>query len=347
MKTRVLITAVGAPPGFNALRALMPCEDIELFVSDANTYAPGLYRFPEIKSFIVPMALQENEYISALLKIVQEHRISVILPCLEDEILVLSKHLRAFREHGVSIPIPEFERLMLGVDKLLLNQIASDLGIPHPETFEIQNESDIKQLEKINFPAIIKPRISHGARGFCIVNDYSMLATKAVELREDYEEGIIVQELIPGQAGSILLCGLIFDHNHKLKVSFQSRSLKTMYPFGGPAIVGEPIQNPMILEWSKNIIEKIGMWRGPVNIEFMVNPKNNKPHVMDLNPRLWGYSSLPVFCGINFPYLCVQVALGNDIKECHDYEMGKVMIRSFDDFYVSKSELKKLIFQKE
>lgn len=337
-KIKVLITAVGAPPGYNAAKALGSCPGISIVPVDASEYAFGLYRFNGVHSYVVPPAKREDEYVQALLRIAKRERARVILPCLEDEILVLSKRKTQFSKAGISLPIPEYEQVIQGTDKFRLNQIAERLGIPHPKTREIKKPDDISKND-LSFPVILKPKISHGGRGFVQVANRAELAQRAEELLGQYP-ALVLQEFVPGREGSILLCGLLYDCEGRLKASFLSRSLRTLYSFGGPAMVGEPIEDSPIRDWSVRIVEAIGPWVGPVNLEFKLHESKKIPYLLELNPRLWGYGSLPVFCGINFPYLTVKVALRKAFRAQHRYDLDKVMIRAYEDFSVEQKELK-------
>ncbi len=38
-------------------------------------------------------------------------------------------------------------------------------------------------------------------------------------------------------------------------------------------------------------------------VEFKLDPRDNTPKLMEINPRFWGSLALAIESGVNFPYL--------------------------------------------
>jgi predicted ATP-grasp superfamily ATP-dependent carboligase len=58
-------------------------------------------------------------------------------------------------------------------------------------------------------------------------------------------------------------------------------------------------------------------------VEFKVDPRDGTPKLMEINPRFWGSLALAVAAGVNFPYLLLRMARGENFKPVEHYALGK------------------------
>jgi predicted ATP-grasp superfamily ATP-dependent carboligase len=57
-------------------------------------------------------------------------------------------------------------------------------------------------------------------------------------------------------------------------------------------------------------------------VEFKVDPRDNEPKLMELNPRFWGSLALAIQAGVDFPYLLYKMAMGEAFEPIVEYEVG-------------------------
>jgi len=340
-KKTILVTSVGAPPGLNTLRILSEVNNYNLIGVDADRYACGLY-LKNIKPYIIPLA-HEKQYIPALLDICKKEQVNVLLPCYENEILKISEYRSNFYEQKVNLLLPSHKTLLACCNKSKTIEQAKKARIPHPKTYLIQKKPEIKNVD-LDFPVVIKPCFGSGARDVSYPKNQNELFIDYQKLSETHKD-ILVQELIPGSSGTVYMCGLLYDNNHNLKASFLSRSLKTLYKTGGPGTVGEPVKNKEIIQLAKNLIQSFGDFSGPAGIEFKIDERDNVPKLMEINPRLWGYSRLSFVAGINIHKMTIQLALGEDVPEAYDYDTNKLLVRMYDDRVFDKEEIQQKVVQ--
>jgi len=345
-KIKVLVTAVGAPPGRNVVRALAEKKDINIIAAEHDSLIPVLYNRKETSAaYLLPKAEEESKFIGALTKIVKKEKIKVILPCIENEIFVLSKYKDYFLRKGIVIACPFYHNLKKLADKLLLSRLANKLKIPAPKTFLFSEF--IKNPQAFNYPAIIKPRIGYGAKNIRILDKLGSIKELAAKFRGE-ENKYVVQEYIPGSTGSIFMCGLLYTKDNKPYAEFLSRSIKTLYPIGGPAVCGESLRGfTRIRNYSKKLVESAGGWFGPLGVEYKVSDRDGIPYLMEVNPRFWGYGLLAVKSGLNFPYLAVMKAIGREVKIKQHYKSDTVLLRETNDIVIKRTELKKPANYKE
>ncbi len=326
----ILITAVGAPPGLNCCRALAEHGGYRLIGVENDPFASGLYQH-NIIPYLVPLASDEELYIEKLLEICHRESVNVIIPCLEEEIISLSRNRTVFERDNINMLVPEYNTLINATDKYLVSNVAGRAGVPCPET-RLLDEID---PAKSKFPLVVKPRISHGSRGLSYIHREEELRSL---MRKVPQSEFIAQEMIPGGRGSVYAAGFLYDRDHSVKASFFSRSLKTLYPDGGPAIVGEPVQEDILKLYGTRLLESLENWAGPALIEFKKDLNSGEFRLLEINPRLWGYGYLATACGINFPHLLAQMALGNDVPEMHEYAMDKLLVRTTLDMAVERDD---------
>lgn len=344
----VLVTAVGAPPGLNTLRFLLEDGLYRLIAADADPLCTGLHQFASagVERVVLPKATEWEAYLSALTGVINKYNITAIIPCIETEIQLLAENTDFLRTLGVSILLPEAGVLKKAIDKYRSTMLAVSLGIPCPKTFPIESplegidpvllQKELSRFEKeCSFPWIIKPRFGYGMRGVLRV-DSIQEAGKAIR---SSNAGVFVQEYLPGKAGSMYLVGLLYDWDGKCVRRFASKSFRTLFPEGGPATAGISLYEPVLVEMTERLISGIGKWQGPAAVEWMLDPRDRSFKFIEINARIWGYSSLAAGAGAYFHRWLAMLTLKKDIGPDPGYKQGVVMMRTTYDVLFEKTPL--------
>ena len=336
-KPTILVTAVGAPPGRNTLRFLNQSGKYRLVASDADKYSPSLYQFAEdgVKNVILPIAADESAYLEKLEEVIATHQVSAIVPCIEEEIVVLARHRERLAEKGIQLMVPEADALENAVNKAYSARIAQEKGIACPTSLTIPTGSSqeviTQQLntfaETCAFPWIIKPVSGHGMRGVEKVETMEHALKVATGMKSE----IFVQECIPGKIGSMHLVALMCNDSGQVVRRFSSRSFCTLFPEGGPATAGITTDNPQLIADTEKLLNELGHWRGPAAVEWMLDPRDGQYKFIEVNARLWGYSSLAAGSGAKFHEYLADLSLGQDIGEDPGFKVGVVMMRATQD----------------
>ncbi len=159
----------------------------DLWFADANPHAfpPSI---PKNRRVAVPFA-RDAAFADTILAICQKHDIDLIVPCVDEELLILAKKNDVPDWPRIMVPGAEFVSLML--DKLACAESLVAAGLDAPKTLPLA------RAKEIDFPLIAKPRSGRGSRGVMRltheeqVNAYLTLQGGAAK---DY----IAQELAPG-----------------------------------------------------------------------------------------------------------------------------------------------------
>ncbi len=234
---------------------------------------------------------------------------------------------------SLGIPYSGSDPLVLGValDKYFTSLFLKSAGIPVPLMFVVRNKKEADNLEHIfkkKSVFIVKPRWEGSSKGIflkSVVNDFSNLKKRVLEVVSRYRQPAIVEEFLEKEEVTVGVCG-----NSRPRV------------LGMMKIVPRQVQQKFFLysleikrDWQKKVIyearetisgnlqkrvEEYALMafkalelRDIARIDFRVG-RDNIPKIIDINP-LPGlspyYSDLPILCkssGISYSEL-VRVIL--------------------------------------
>ena len=329
----ILITSVGGPPGRNTLLSLLEAKRYSVVVADADPFAVGIYE-EQIPGYVVPRG-DAPAFVAAILKIIEKHSIRVVVPCIEPDVLALAKNQAAIRAAGAEILVPPLTVLQTGLHKGRATTLAVKSGSLAPRTLclspgQYSRDEVLDFLKGLDTGAVVKPSVSYGMKGVLITSE----PNEALYYLDQLEVDAVVQERIPGASGSMHMVGLIYDGHGRAQRKFVSRSIRTLFENGGPATGGITVHEPDLVERSIAVLEEIGEWRGPAGVEWIMDPRDGLFKFIEINPRLWGYSSLTTGSGTNFAEALVELALGHELTPDPGYGIGIAMLRTIQDVII-------------
>ncbi len=243
---------------------------------------------------------------------------AVLLP-MEDATLRWVSENRERLAREARFVIPSREALATAWDKARTIQVAQKLGIPCPRTWEpvdAQLFAELaKQLEPDTFVA--KPRSGSGSAGVVYGSADTHVDWDAHWRRHG---PMLVQERVPafgrGQGVSVLM-----DAQGELVAAFAHERLQQYPNSGGPSTDRRGIWAPELVEKSVALLRRLE-WRGIAMVEWKVDPRDNTPKLMEINPRFWGSLELAVRSGVDFPLLYARTALGGRTEPVTRYPAG-------------------------
>lgn len=266
-----------------------------------------------------------DQFIEFLLKEIKKDRYDCLFPMEEETLLLVAKYREEISSH-VPLLIPDLQKIESVRDKGKLVRFAEDRGIPVPKTFHIPPSLSPSPLVGegreggIPIPAVIKPRISSGSFGIVYVTKREDLFPSYQEVHARYPFPL-VQEWIPDGMGTFGFSALL-DKKSDVKAAFIHRKMR-MYPVqGGPSTLREGVCHPQIMELGISLLKALN-WTGIAMVEFKVDPRDGIPKLMEVNPRFWGSLQLAITSGVDFPWLMLKMARGEDFPPVLDYQVNK------------------------
>lgn len=307
---------------------LMIPESYEIIATNSNPLDLGINN--EVKRYTIPNS-SSPDYIEKLLEICIKENVQAIAPGSEPETEIVSKNSNLFSEKNVATLTNKHELVKLCNDKSSLSKFLSSNGIKSPQTYDIENMSEINASD---YPLLIKPTIGSGSRNVFVVENLEELTffTKYLTKQKIIP---IIQEYISGNDEFSI--GVLYCDNGKLKTSIamrrnlhnglSTRSV-TKTKKNESLIVSSGISQGFfddfseIREKAEEIAAKLNS-DGPINIQCRM--KDDELYVFEINPRFSGTTSARTLVGCNEPDILTKFRLLGEIPEKISYRHGYVM----------------------
>ena len=167
-RVKVLVTGVGSTTAISVIKGLRIQNEFDVFIvgtdiNEKNNIAGS--KFCD-KFFKVPPAVDEENYISALIDIIHSESIDLLIPIVDIELEVIARN-KDIIEKLTYLLLSSYDTVMICNDKFRTYEFFNRLGIPTLKTILVDDFSNIENLldhSGIEFPFIVKPRKGVGSR---------------------------------------------------------------------------------------------------------------------------------------------------------------------------------------
>ncbi len=252
----------------------------------------------------------------------------IIMPMDEDVMLLLAKNKQRLR---CRLPFSEYSTLEKIINKSSLIRHAMENKIPCPKTCFVNGSDTLDGVAKeLDFPVVIKPNSGTGGSGIAIVDSPEELKNTYRHVLKNYGPASI-QEKIP------------FKEKYKVQALLNSDSkarrvtvlkVHRAYPLvTGPSVFVETVERPDLVNYSLKLLESLNYY-GMADFDFVIDERNKKPVLMEINPRFWKSIQAAITSGVDYPYLLYKMAVEGDIDVSLNYKLGvKCRFAIFNDLY--------------
>lgn len=273
----------------------------------------------------------EEEYIQAILRICEREGIDVIFPSWEPKTYIFSKNKARFKERKIVLPVPDYDALSSAMDKEALIKIAQKAQFPCPKTFaEDQLEAIEQELE---YPVVIKPRMSSGSRGFFLVRSRTELLERISSARRS-QGSCLIQEYIPGSlAKRFTSIWIVLDQNYNLIGSTLHRKLRTIFRDGSSqGSAWESFRDDGLVDQAIRLSRALNL-TGIVNIQTKLDSRDGIHKLLEVNPRI-GYNYwIPLALGLDAPVLALNIAREQQLQTVPQRHSRTVFISPVEDMW--------------
>ncbi len=202
-----------------------------------------------------------------------------------------------------NVLVPDLMGYHAAYDNFKTIQECIKLGISCPKVFSEQEALEMLWKNKINrenLTYIVKPRKNMGgSRGVCFVNNADQLI-KAKRSIENFYGTAFISEYIPGKTRNMRTVNLLFDKKSRLAASFTTKKIRQYPNKGGTTALSISTRDFRLVEMVMPFFQKFN-WQGVAEAEIKIDARDQKPKLIEINPRYWSYIGFPIQCGINFP----------------------------------------------
>ncbi len=242
----------------------------------------------------------------------------------DDYLDVLSKNYD-YLPRGWHATFPAWRTVRNVRHKYLTFKIAESIGLPTPKSVYVKSrgefDSFVTDIKNMRCPLILKPENSssflkeHHVKG--VVFESLEDIKKAYEKYADFADGFNIQEFIPGPEKNLLNFIGIYNKNSEPICIFFNRKIRSSGPLLSCTLM-ETAWSETIIEYSNRLIKAVGYY-GYANVEFKLDPRDNKAYLMEINGRVSMSNSHALICSINLPLAMYKEAIGDHLEPLRDF----------------------------
>jgi predicted ATP-grasp superfamily ATP-dependent carboligase len=326
---KILLTNAQLRKTLAAVRSLGK-QGVPAYVAETTLFSPAAYSRYCKSSLLSPDPDQDqHQYAEWLADTMRDHQIRLLLPMDDNTMQAVMDHADLFEEATLMM-LPPPSSYTIAADKGMAAELAAEAGVPVPRTYcptsldevegmglALSTLNSLSSLSTLSSPLVIKPRRSSGSRGIRVIEHPQVLQNYA-EVHARYPFPIL-QEFIP--AGERYDVCLLYDAAGELKASFVQKELRHFPLVRGPSTMQESVHRPDLIDLALSIMAHLP-WRGIVELEFMIDPRDGLPKFMEINPRFWNSLHASILAGVDFPWLWYRLACGEAVEKVFDYKAG-------------------------
>jgi len=304
---KVLVTDAHYKHALGAIRCLGK-HKIEVISASHYKNAQGFYSKFSSKEVIYPNPHHEQEFTDFMMDFLKNNPVDVVLPIGYVTSVALSKNLENFQAL-TKIPLASWAEMEKASSKDKTMDFAESIGVRIPKKYALPSEID-------HFPVVLKGTKESGHINY--VNSQE-------ELEKLDQTDSIIQEYIQGEGYGFFA---LMDHGQEKAIFMHKR--RREYPItGGASTSAVSIYDEKLKETGLKILRGLN-WHGVAMVEFKKNPQGEFV-LMEINPKFWGSLDLAIVSGVEFPYLAVKLALGENFDPVLDYKKQVIYRWPFPD----------------
>lgn len=326
-EARILFTGIGRRIELvQAFRqaALTLRQKLRVYGADLTGTAPALAYCDEVRNVV---SMRDPDYIRNLLQICRTDKISLLIPTIDTDLLILSENRGRFEEIGTRVMISAPEMVRFCRDKNLTSRFFTECGLNAPTPV-----SDWKRYAG-GYPAFIKPK-----DGSSSINAFKVESVRELEVYANQIGEYVIQPFVSGREYTIdIFCDwdgepVSIVPRERLQVR-AGEVLKTCIDMDETMI-----QEALTLCYAFKPC-------GPITVQ-LIRDHNGTDWFLEINPRFGGGAPLSMKAGARTAEAVLKLLDGERPAYFHDIENGAVYSRFDQSVRVSegKSEIKGIIF---
>jgi D-aspartate ligase len=257
-------------------------------------------------------------FLSDLRRYLSTGEYDVLIPILDVTAELVSQH-KPELARLVRIPLVDYPIFMRARDKSQTMKIAQSHGLPIPKTY-FPDEMTIAEIAAlVDYPVLIKPNISVGARGLTKVKD-------AQELKKLYPLVVArygastVQEFIP-QTGLQYKAQFFLDRSQEVKAWVVYSKIRHFPLEGGVSTLNCTVAREDIASLGKKLLHAMD-WYSYADIDLITDPRDGQVKIMEVNPRITGSVKICFEAGVDFAKMLVALAMDDTVEPVQGYQAG-------------------------
>jgi nucleoside-diphosphate-sugar epimerase/carbamoylphosphate synthase large subunit len=347
---RIAVTSVGSGIGQSIVQSCR-LSHLPLFIVgfDLNPFAFGAYDC-DIQQTVPKVT--SPEYIDNLLSSCVDFGVSLLIPGLDSELLLISKNKKRFEDNGIRVLVADPAFIQLCRDKILWSCELHSKTTAIIPCYDYDKIESLIKAGEVKYPLIAKPKDGSGSAGVRIINSERSLH----ELNNSF---VIQPYIFPADndpyydtlknavENEIFL--QIAEISVQYAISRDKQILGKMASYNrlkdGVPIEIVPVEDQRVWDTLEDLFPYLyekGMY-GPVNFQGRMTEKG--PIFFEMNGRFTGITGLRSMMGFNEVEVLIKHILdinGNDIRNRIENNPRRIGIRQVSDRTVNSSNYRYL-----
>jgi predicted ATP-grasp superfamily ATP-dependent carboligase len=274
-----------------------------------------------LKSYYTHAPYNDNRFYEDILSIIKKENPDVLIPLGGTGQISFNKN--EIKKY-VNILVPDYESYCTVYDKKKTYNLCKESGVAVPVRYTDNMAERLLKTERY-IKLVIKPDFDiGGSRGLAFVSNLEELEKARKSISSKFGN-YIIEEFIPGSS-SMRAVQLIFNKENKISSYFILKKIHQWPVTGGITAYAESSHEWDLLEFVAPLFNKCS-WEGPVELEIIIDERDCKPKLVEINPRFAGSIAFAIQCGVNFPLVVCLATLNNHyLDPTNNYSEGKFYI---------------------
>jgi D-aspartate ligase len=259
-----------------------------------------------------------------LIEFLRERSISVVIPVGHYGALATCQIQNEIRRHS-RLLMPDLQTFLRAYAKIPTMRTAQSARVPIPETWfpsEVPGgiESILPQIPR--WPVLVKPSVGVGARGIVLCHTPAELRKQYSAITAAHGESFVQDFVLPG--GMQYKVDVLCDHQQQVVAGIVYGKTRMYPPDGGSSVLNFSVHRPDILELATRMLREL-RWVGFCDFDFVVDPRDSVPKLMEINPRPPESFYMGPSVGMNFPILMYRLAAGEPVEPVLSYPPNRFL----------------------
>jgi D-aspartate ligase len=281
-------------------------KGIPVYIIDRNNY--GIARYSKYCKgyFKSPDYLADN-FVDFLLELSRKENLNnwILLPC-DDHIVYSISRRKKELEKVYKVITVDYAILQNIINKQNLFNIAAGCNLPVIRTCYTRScEIKYEDIQDFRFPVLVK-----GIEGQTFYKKTNHKAYKALNFQSTRQiinklcekvdpSDIMIQEMIPLNGVNKVVSFTAFCIQGEIKSYWMGQKIREHPINFGTATFSQSVFNQIVLDQSVPLIKALN-YEGVCEIEYLLDPRDNKYYLIEINPRTWLWVGLAKECGIDY-----------------------------------------------
>ena len=258
----------------------------------------------------------------SLLSLLEKEHFDVLIPVSDMTVPYVSKNKALIEgRYGVKCACPTEDLLNTVGDKHTFMAFCAENDIPHPKTAALTEETMDEAAASVEFPSLIKPDFSVGARGITRVDTLEELKEKYPTVSSHFG-ACTLQELIENEEYYYNV--MLYRTEDGRFLGHAISKIVRMYPVhAGSSSCLVTVENEELLQICKDCLDKL-KWVGMADFDVLQRLDNGEYKIIEINARVPASLRAAYISGVNFPEIIVRDAMSEEVPH-DDYQPGKTL----------------------